>query len=859
MKRRALVIGSPGSTGLSGALLQGVEHDTGAMTAMLARRGFDVDVCVGPAATRDGILAGYDRLIAGCTEGDAAAIYYSGHGFYTLSAQEAGRPLHGIVPVDLDGSTDHDFRGITAWELSIKQAQLTARTQNVTVILDCCHSSQMSRTGAVHAAQPRALPHPLRLGFAAHQAALRAKYGAACDAVDPAGSPHAVRLVACGLTESAYEYADDTGTCRGAFTEALLGVLREVGDAELSWAALGDAIRERVLRRFPYQRPDLEGPTRRRLFSVARDEDGGAVRIEATARGFRIGAGRLLGVQPGDRYGVMPLGAAAYDPERAIAELEIEQVSALFAEAKLRAWHNGRAALPADAIAFPVLRQAILRPVELDAPAAARPMIEDALAATRTLRPAASGEEPLARLRVADHAVTIEDRIGPLFPPVRIEDQLSLAIKNVANLGAAQGLRELIGEHGVHRSEVEIEWGVVSGGEPRRMPESGGSIGLRDRIYVKLRSRAQRQLFAHVFNIGLRGKITLLTRFAPSGVPLRYGEDHVLGQRHDGTLLGIGVGWPPEMPTATFPRVDELIVIVSTTQVSLQGLETTEHLAAKRGGGTKLQELLAQLQDGLARNVTRDVGSAYEVEDYLIKQLSFLLHPRDAVMADIPFEVDEDPLRQAGARAAAAWIARGRGAEPAPPRPQTIAIRLADLVVENNRALGKADIRVDALICTRGASEAQSHIAWTQKCQRVRDGERLALDNALLFHGPACDFVDICLWVSRDTDGSLELARLFAERATSAELRDAAGALLLGAGATALVPWVTAVGASAVLARIAYELLLGVTGKSIGLYRTSFLAQERFGAGRHPATGLHRAQDFSFSLVIDEIDAPAPA
>ena len=39
--------------------------------------------------------------------------------------------------------------------------------------------------------------------------------------------------------------------------------------------------------------------------------------------------------------------------------------------------------------------------------------------------------------------------------------------------------------------------------------------------------------------------------------------------------------------------------------------------------------------------------------------------------------------------------------------------------------------------------------------------------------------------------------------------------------------------------------------QSIGLYRTSFLAGEDFGIGRHPAAGLQRAQDFSFALKVE--------
>ena len=65
---------------------------------------------------------------------------------------------------------------------------------------------------------------------------------------------------------------------------------------------------------------------------------------------------------------------------------------------------------------------------------------------------------------------------------------------------------------------------------------------------------------------------------------------------------------------------------------------------------------------------------------------------------------------------------------------------------------------------------------------------------------------------------------------------------------------VGALGASATLVNIGTKLLLQAVGKSIGLYRTSHLAFERFGEGRHPANGLMAAQDFSFGYEIVAID-----
>jgi hypothetical protein len=174
-------------------------------------------------------------------------------------------------------------------------------------------------------------------------------------------------------------------------------------------------------------------------------------------------------------------------------------------------------------------------------------------------------------------------------------------------------------------------------------------------------------------------------------------------------------------------------------------------------------------------------------------------------------------------------------------------------VVESNRALRAADIRIDALICTLSRPGDAPYVVQTMRFPRIVDGERLPLDRALLYHGPVREFVDICLWVSRDTADSRALADLFRDQATSPELQDATAALLSAAGLS--TPWITAVGASAVLARMAYDLILGVTGRTIGLYRTSFLASEGFGVGRHPAEALHRAQDFSFSLLIDPIAA----
>ena len=65
--------------------------------------------------------------------------------------------------------------------------------------------------------------------------------------------------------------------------------------------------------------------------------------------------------------------------------------------------------------------------------------------------------------------------------------------------------------------------------------------------------------------------------------------------------------------------------------------------------------------------------------------------------------------------------------------------------------------------------------------------------------------------------------------------------------------------AVATLVRTGARVLDHILGKSIGVYRTSLLPHENFGAGkptaRHPAEGLIQAQDMSFAYEVIDPDA----
>ena len=257
MTRRALLIGAE-TYGL-----QGVYHDIATMTTALEKRDFTVERCVGLDATRDGIIEFYGTLIADTRAGDVALVYYSGHGGYAwpvdseaVGALDPHRQF--IVPTDFGRSTAGDFRGITTPELSVLLGQLTTKTDNVVVLLDCCHSATMCRqTG--HAAVRR-LPEVVRADVQAHHRR-RVAAGLRVDLASPAGSTTAVRLVAADGQGFAHELvrADGYGTY-GVFTRALVQALDEAAGTRVNWSWVYARVRHLVWELVPHQRPGVEGP-----------------------------------------------------------------------------------------------------------------------------------------------------------------------------------------------------------------------------------------------------------------------------------------------------------------------------------------------------------------------------------------------------------------------------------------------------------------------------------------------------------------------------------------------------------------------------------------------------------------------
>jgi hypothetical protein len=456
MAQRALLIGSQIMD------LAGVDTDVTWMSDALESIGFVTSRCLGSDATRSGILASYERLIADSGGGDAAVVYYSGHGGWAPNPSGTSEAAAGvappsafqfIVPVDIDESTESDFRGILDVELSALLARLTEKTKNASVILDCCHAARMSRDAGM---TPKALPRPWVVGIEPHLLALRAA-GLPVDRIAPESNPDAVRLVACGPRQSAFEYTTADGRRMGMLTESLVPAIREAAQQRMTWAQLGRHVQRRVLGLAPTQRPEVEGPVDRILFRLESIDRTGVLPVEDQDGVVTLLGGRLVGVDVGDQYLVVPEGVSEADAQRAIATATVRWVDAARAGVDV-SYVTSDAPIPKGAQAVPV-RKALRRyPVDVAVADAQRAAVASAIAASPHVCVAGDAlpdpADLLAQVEVSDGAIRLIDPTGVPLVAEKVADNQGVreTVQNLTALARSRALLEL--QSGAGESEL---------------------------------------------------------------------------------------------------------------------------------------------------------------------------------------------------------------------------------------------------------------------------------------------------------------------------------------------------------------------------------------------------------------------
>jgi hypothetical protein len=830
--------------------LAGCYGDVDVIGAALADRGFEIRRRIEADATRDAILAGYRELIDDTRAGDAALVYYSGHGGrFGNPDRKLGQPdwVQYILPTDIDDTSADDFRGLFAEDLTLLQYRLTKKTPNVTTILDCCHSARMSR-------DPRVLPKAFTGGWPA--AAVAKRYVAVADAMTKAradagddawfdSNPLAVRLVACGPSESAYEIDDSSlGGIHGSLTEALVVLLREVGSAPCTWSLLADRIRRFVALRELPQRPEAEGPTSRLLFDVAERESTGVLPVDVEDGSAFLESATFFGLAADDELLLLPAGEVPGHADPVGTGRVVEVVGA---RARLEVTLSaGVAALARGTEAHPARVSLGRQRVTIEGgDAAARAAVESALGGLKHVQ-VSEGSPRVATIALSDAGMSLLDPLGErMWSDALTVDAGGLARlqRGLTVMARAAHLRALTSGNGEAALETPVSFlwwtDALEGGRDREL--IGEVLHPGDRVFFEVRNQAPAggpSVFVNVFDVGLSSKITLMNTSEPSGIELPAGKSYVFGKNPVSGAPGLQLTWPKMLP-AGGQRPETIIAIFSDRPQALAHLQTDGVRSAVFGQRSDLERLVDSVVTATREFDMTAPAEAAEPVHYAVVRAEFRVEP------DPAFAIENMPDPSV----------RLTRPQSTTVLPRAVAVRLLDVVVLKSQALFNTDVRLDALFLTRGdaADPASAKTEWTERFPKIDDGARLPLDRLVVYHGPVRDFLDIALWISKDPNGRPSLDQLVADASGDQHLQEAVGRLVGLAGVGGAATGV-ALGAVAVVVRTAGRLLRSAVGDSEGLYRTTLLPLDGFGPGRRPKEGLIAAGEFAFAYEVVSID-----
>jgi len=574
--RRALLIGSQTSG------LRGANRDVATMDAILAKRAFERRVLTDENATRDGILDGFRALIRDTDLGDPVLLYYSGHGGRIGNPRH--RPDHPeepqhyacIVPFD---HTRETFRGIFNSELSSFVAELSLRTSNITIILDCCHAAAMIKDETL---RPKAIPIPWRDDIAAHREWLLAQgYDLRRRAAYVESNPRAVRLVACASEQLAYEVCRDDGLAGGLLTKALAEVLA-ASSPDATWQGIAYLVSARVVEYHAAQVPELHGPLGRTIFTTEHVSHTGILALIEHDGEPHLSGGSLHGVTLGSRYLLMPPNANRPHRDCAISEAHVLAVDNDRARVVLESCDDD--APPLGTRAFLYDPKVARHQVHLEIPPGAlRKTIEAAFASSSRVEGASDTPRPFATLALKGECVEIIDRDGHQAhtpwpashstnwstencPPLNVLDQLA-RVDEFLNQPEPTEASKLL-------PLPTLKWGTVGEGGTELLPLTGAQVREGDKIFLRIRSHSAVPVFVNVLGVGISRSIRLLTASQPSGIRLQSQQTYTLGSGFAGQLVGVALRWSDEVPRDAAQPM-HLLLIVSDRPVDLRSLESS--------------------------------------------------------------------------------------------------------------------------------------------------------------------------------------------------------------------------------------------------------------------------------------------
>lgn len=294
---RAVLIGINDYKSPSIKDLNGTGNDVEQMRSLLVNRfGFpseNVTVLQNQAATHTAILSAIrDKLAAPSQPGDVVVFYFSGHGSQMpdVSGDEPDKWDETLVPYDSRMPGIYD---ISDDELNAAFAEVAARTQNLTIMLDSCNSG----TGARSVATPRNIEADTRQPPAGIAASPAASSTEGNDDLMALGRNYV--LISGSRADQLSNEDRFDGSIQGALTYHFVQAAKS--NTGSTYRSLFPQVVSQVKARFPYQDPQIEGTgLDAQIFGLAKMPDASWLRVERESDGRgKVLAGSLYGVHEG--------------------------------------------------------------------------------------------------------------------------------------------------------------------------------------------------------------------------------------------------------------------------------------------------------------------------------------------------------------------------------------------------------------------------------------------------------------------------------------------------------------------------------------------------------------------------------
>ncbi|MEZ4732274.1 MAG: caspase family protein [Caldilineaceae bacterium] len=289
------------------------------------------------AAVHNRLLAPLQAWATSGRVGEAPAVlfYFSGHGSRALAANKPSGFDETLVPHDSRTDGIYDIKD---WELGAWLAALTQYSDNVTVILDCCHSGSGTRSNTKLVTDVRGCPEDLRPqpdagGVIGSLVGAAPVMRGALDLSQHREHLNYVLIAACRNDEKAHEQLLGSEARRqGLLTYWLLDTLRQTSPHQpLTYRDLYNQVRHRVSSSQRNQTPQCEGDRDRLFLGDVRRVQGRRLTVRRIQDGLVwVNSGQAQGLNSGTILHLYPPGISSEsDPQQPpLAVLEVEQVAA---------------------------------------------------------------------------------------------------------------------------------------------------------------------------------------------------------------------------------------------------------------------------------------------------------------------------------------------------------------------------------------------------------------------------------------------------------------------------------------------------------------------------------------------------